>query len=187
MANGMGDEDPRASNARPPVEDNIAERVKLEREARGWSSVTLAEKMAEAGHPIGQSAIWRIESGKPRRRVNTDEALGFCKVFDMTLDELASPPGQMANPIIRRLVGEYVEVWKEWRALGKSMDRIQDQLKEYTKANPDQDVMVRNLLIHELDVASNGDFVRHQGVRGRLVRWLGDYFPAATGPNTADE
>jgi len=184
MASGKGDDDASATNARPPVEDNIAERVKLEREARGWSSVTLAEKMAEAGHPIGQSAIWRIESGKPRRRVNTDEALGFCKVFDMTLDELASPPGQMANPIIRRLVGEYVELWKEWRSLGKSMDAIQDQLREYTKANPDQDTMVRNLLAHELDAASNGDFHRHKGARSRLIRWLGDAFNPPTAADT---
>ncbi|MCT9079330.1 helix-turn-helix domain-containing protein [Streptomyces fulvoviolaceus] len=185
MAGGKGDDDSRAANARPPVEDNIAERVKLEREARGWSSVTLAEKMAEAGHAIGQSAIWRIESGKPRRRINTDEALGFCKVFDMTLDELSSPPGQMANPIIRRLVGEYVERWKEWRALGKSMDAIQDQLREYTKANPDQDTMVRNMLAVELDAASNGDFHRHRGARSRLTRWLGDaYQPSA--PADAD-
>ena len=188
MASGKGDDDARAVTERPSVENNIAERVKLEREARGWSVVTLAEKMAEAGHPVGQSAIWRIESGKPRRRVNTDEALGFCKVFDMTLDELASPPGQMANPIIRRLVGEYVEMWKEWHALGKSMDGIQDQLREYTKANPDQDTMVRNLLAHELDVASNGDFHRHKGARSRLIRWLGDAFnPQAAADADVDE
>lgn len=187
MADGNGDDDARSTNARPPVEDNIAERVKLEREARGWSTVTLAEKMAEIGHPIGQSAVWRIESGKPRRRVNTDEALGFCKIFDMTLDELASPPGQMANPIIRRLVGEYVELWKEWRSLGKSMDRVQDQLREYTKANPDQDTMVRNLLAHELDAASDGDFHRHQGARSRLIRWLGDAFNPSAADSGIDE
>ena len=110
------------------------------------------------------------------------EALGFCKVFDMTLDELASPPGKMANPIIRRLVGEYVELWKEWRSLGKSMDAIQDQLREYTKANPDQDTMVRNLLAHELDAASNGDFHRHKGARSRLS--AGSATPSAPRPPT---
>lgn len=81
----------RAGPDRPLAEDHVAERIKLEREARGWSTVTLAERMADAGHPVNQSAIWRIESGKPRRRVNLDEALGFCKVFDLTFDELTSP------------------------------------------------------------------------------------------------
>ncbi|MFF9512103.1 helix-turn-helix domain-containing protein [Streptomyces sp. NPDC014724] len=168
----------RAGPDRPLAEDHVAERIKLEREARGWSTVTLAERMADAGHPVNQSAIWRIESGKPRRRVNLDEALGFCKVFDLTFDELTSPPGQLANPLVRRLVGEYVARWKEWRALGKDMRRIQDELAAYTDANPNQEDMVKALLTHELTIASNGDFHHHRGAPTRLRSFLSERMDA---------
>lgn len=162
-----------AGPERPLAENHVAERIKMEREVRGWSTVTLAERMNEAGHPINQSAIWRIESGKPRRRVNLDEALGFCKVFDITLDELTAAPGQIANPHVRRLVGEYVEQWKQWRALGKSMDAVQAELRAYTKAHPDQDDVVKALLTHEMAVASGGEFRHHMGARPKLQSWLG--------------
>ncbi|PWS49977.1 XRE family transcriptional regulator [Streptomyces sp. FT05W] len=148
--------------------------IKLEREARGWSTVTLAERMADAGHPVNQSAIWRIESGKPRRRVNLDEAFGFCKVFDLT----SPPPGQLANPLVRRLVGDYVARWKECRALGKDMRRIQDELAAYTDANPNQEDMVKALLTHELTIASNGEFHHHLGAPTRLRRNLGERMDA---------
>ncbi|MFD3413427.1 helix-turn-helix domain-containing protein [Streptomyces cyaneofuscatus] len=170
----------RAGPDRPLAEDHVAERIKLEREARGWSTVTLAERMADAGHPVNQSAIWRIESGKPRRRVNLDEALGFCKVFDLTFDELTSPPGQLANPLVRRLVGEYVARWKEWRALGKDMRRIQDDLAAYTDANPNQEDMVKALLTHELTIASNGEFHHHRGAPTQLRSFLGERMDAPT-------
>lgn len=157
---------------RPLAEDYVAQRIKMEREVRGWSTVMLAERMTEAGHPINQSAIWRIESGKPRRRVNLDEALGFCKVFDITLDDLTAAPGHIANPQVRRLVGEYVEQWKQWRALGKSMDAIQAELRDYAKAHPDQDDLVKALLTHELTVASNGEFHHHRGAPSKVQSWL---------------
>jgi transcriptional regulator with XRE-family HTH domain len=94
---------------RPVPEDYVADRIKQEREARGWSTVALAEKMAEAGHPVNQAAIWRIESGKPRRRVNLDEALGFCQVFGLTMDELTAPPMKYADAFVRDLVRERIE------------------------------------------------------------------------------
>jgi transcriptional regulator with XRE-family HTH domain len=160
-----------AGPERPLAEDHVAHRVKTEREVRGWSTVTLADRMTEAGHPINQSAIWRIESGKPRRRVNLDEALGFCEVFGITLDELTAPPGLVASPQVRRLVGEYVEQWKQWRALSRSMDAVQAELRAYTEAHPDQDDVAKALLTHELAVASNGEF-HHRGAPSAMQSWL---------------
>jgi transcriptional regulator with XRE-family HTH domain len=162
-----------AGPERPLAEDYVAQRIKMEREVRGWSTVTLAERMTEAGHLINQSAIWRIESGKPRRRVNLDEALGFCKVFDIDLDELIAGPGRVANSQVRRLVGEYVEQWKQWRALGKSMDAVQAELRAYTEAHPDQDDVVKALLTHEMAIASHGEFRHYRGAPSKLQSWLG--------------
>ncbi|MFC7806109.1 helix-turn-helix transcriptional regulator [Streptomyces olivaceus] len=163
----------RAGTDRPAPENHVAARIKMEREVRDWSTAKLAEEMTKAGHPINQSAIWRIESGKPRRRVNLDEALGFCKVFDLSLDDLTSVPGQLMNPQVRRLVGEYVAKWKEWRALSRAQDRIMAELKEYAEAHPEQEDMVKAMVTHELAVASGDDFRRHRGSTHKLRSWLG--------------
>ncbi|MFG3525174.1 helix-turn-helix transcriptional regulator [Streptomyces sp. NPDC047917] len=120
----------RAGPGRPVPEDHVATRIKLEREVRGWSTVKLAEEMAAVGHPINQSAIWRIESGKPRRRVNLDEALGFCKVFELTMQDLTGPPGELATPRIRQLAREYVQMTLEYRHMRAAIDRNQMDLSE---------------------------------------------------------
>jgi transcriptional regulator with XRE-family HTH domain len=143
----------RAGPGRPVPEDHVAARIKLEREVRGWSTVKLAEEMAAAGHPINQSAIWRIERGKPRRRVNLDEALGFCKVFDITMQDLIGPPGELATPRIRQLVREHVQMTLEYRQLRAAIDRNQMHLHEidmelnaYGDKGPEQRGQVDELL-----------------------------------------
>ncbi|MGW4492701.1 helix-turn-helix domain-containing protein [Streptomyces sp. NPDC004376] len=143
----------RSGPGRPVPEDHVAARIKLEREVRGWSTVKLAEEMAAAGHPINQSAIWRIESGKPRRRVNLDEALGFCKVFDITMQDLIGPPGELATPRIRQLAREYVQMTREYRQLRAAIDQNQIQLGElqreldaYGDKGPEQRGQVDELL-----------------------------------------
>jgi transcriptional regulator with XRE-family HTH domain len=143
----------RAGPGRPMPEEHVATRIKLEREVRGWSTVKLAEEMADAGHPINQSAIWRIESGKPRRRVNLDEALGFCKVFDITMQDLTGPPGELATPRIRELAREYGQMTHEYRQLRAAIDRnqmhlheIQMELDAYGDKGPEQRGQVDELL-----------------------------------------
>ncbi|AEN11342.1 helix-turn-helix transcriptional regulator [Streptomyces sp. SirexAA-E] len=143
----------RAGPGRPVPEDHVAARVKLEREVRGWSTVKLAEEMAAVGHPINQSAIWRIESGKPRRRVNLDEALGFCKVFDLTMQDLTGPPDELATPRIRQLAQEYVQMTREYHQLRAAIDRnqmhlgeIQRELDAYGDKGPERRGQVDELL-----------------------------------------
>lgn len=143
----------RAGPGRPMPEDHAAARIKLEREVRGWSTVKLAEEMAAAGHPINQSAIWRIESGKPRRRVNLDEALGFCQVFGITMQDLTGPPGELATPRIRELAQTYVQMTLEYRQLRAAIDRNQMHLREiqmeldaYGDKGPEQRGQVDELL-----------------------------------------
>lgn len=64
-------------------EGNVAGRVALEREVRGWSTTELAERVTRAGVKMNQTAVWRIENGSPRRRINLDEALAFSRVFEL--------------------------------------------------------------------------------------------------------
>lgn len=46
-------------------EGNVAARVALEREVRGWSTPELAERVTRAGVKMNQTAVWRIENGTP--------------------------------------------------------------------------------------------------------------------------
>ncbi|MFI9270223.1 helix-turn-helix transcriptional regulator [Kitasatospora sp. NPDC052896] len=93
-------------------EENAAERVRLERELLGWSTGELAKRMTEAGYPINQSSVWRIESGEPRRRINLDEAIGFAKVFNLPLEDFLGPPTASDEKIMQDLADHVVQGYR---------------------------------------------------------------------------
>ncbi len=64
------------------TEARIGQRVKKERQFRGWTQKFVAHKL---GFP-DSSYISRIESGK--RQVNTKELGDFAKLFNVSLDHL---------------------------------------------------------------------------------------------------
>lgn len=72
-------------------EANLAERVARERKRLGLSYQGLADAMAAAGCPVDRSAMYRIESGTPPRRISVDELVAFSRVFDTSVDELLVP------------------------------------------------------------------------------------------------
>jgi transcriptional regulator with XRE-family HTH domain len=88
-------------------EDNVAAQVRLERESRGWSTAELAERMRAVGCPINQSAIWRIESGTPRRRISVDELVAMARVFETTLQDLTLPPVLHVHKKLMRMVADH--------------------------------------------------------------------------------
>lgn len=90
------------------AERNVAEQVQFERELRGWSTGELARRLTEAGCPISQSAIWRIENGEPRRKISVDELIGFSVVFDKKVENLLKPP---RTEFPEEPVKEYVARW----------------------------------------------------------------------------
>ncbi len=72
----------------------LADRIRTERKNRGWSQTRLVKEMMDAGHPIQQSAVSKIESpprDKGQRAITIDEAIGFSKVFHIPLGELLLP------------------------------------------------------------------------------------------------
>lgn len=90
-------------------ESNLAERVAYERRRRDWSLERLATKMTHAGCPIQGSAIYKIESGRPPRRITVDELLGFAKVFEVPVDELLLPVAVAVEEPIKKAVQRYIE------------------------------------------------------------------------------
>lgn len=93
-------------NRAPASEDNAARRIAQERQLRGWTIPLLAEKVTAAGVPLNQSAVWKIESGNPRRRITLDEAVAFAEVFDMSLEQLLIPPEDVERKKALQWFGE---------------------------------------------------------------------------------
>lgn len=81
---------PRPNKARSiGGESNLAERIKYERDAAGWSPAELARKMSEEGCSISTSAIYKIEAGD--RTIKVDELVALSQVFGLGVDNLLRP------------------------------------------------------------------------------------------------
>lgn len=69
------------------VETRFRERVKRERERRGWSQSDLAKRLSVKGiHSIYATTVAKIESGD--RAVRIDEAAALADLFDVSTDAL---------------------------------------------------------------------------------------------------
>ncbi|MGK5448045.1 helix-turn-helix transcriptional regulator [Streptomyces radiopugnans] len=133
-------------------EGNVAARVALEREVRGWSTTELAERVTKAGVKMSQTAVWRIENGKPRRRINLDEALAFARVFELPLEELMSPPLEGLDVNSRRLVQEAVEAFYQARDAQDRLHHAVVAIADHIQAHPDS-----SRAIHEQCLRLMGD------------------------------
>jgi transcriptional regulator with XRE-family HTH domain len=122
------------------AEDHLARRIAIERETRGWTYDGLAARMKAAGCPVDQSAIYKIEKGRPRRRITVDEMVALAEVFDVPIQDLLLPPEVTAS---RELVRLFV-AWNEAREdVGRAEGRetsARSDLRAFIDAHPEADV-----------------------------------------------
>jgi transcriptional regulator with XRE-family HTH domain len=116
-------------------EQNVAVRIKLEREARGWSTNALSDRMNEAGFEMNPSAVWRIENRK--RRINLDEAIGFAEVFGISLRNLVGPPQLAAKARAMELIDDVVEAFRATQRANAAFTRARDAFDAYLTEHPD--------------------------------------------------
>ncbi|MFP8944390.1 helix-turn-helix domain-containing protein [Streptomyces fenghuangensis] len=132
-------------------EENVAVRIKLEREARGWSTNTLSDRLNEAGFDMNPSAVWRIENRK--RRINLDEAIGFAEVFGLDLRNLVGPPQLAAKARAMELIDNVVDTFRETQRANAAHTRARDALDAYLAEHPDireeAEVMVSHAIAEE--------------------------------------
>ena len=102
---------PRKTQRPAGPDEWAAERIRYERERRGWSTAELARRVSLAGVPMRQQTVWKIESGEPRRSLSVGEAATFAKVFGLSLAELMTPPQQIAELDLI----EIARAFMEWR------------------------------------------------------------------------
>jgi transcriptional regulator with XRE-family HTH domain len=109
---------PRGEPKKIGAEGFLARRVQYERERRGWTHTGLAKRMSEAGCPMNQSAIWKIENGEPRRRITVDEAVAFATVFEINVSDLLAD----VDEVITRKVHDYYQAMTRVAGELASMD-----------------------------------------------------------------
>lgn len=143
------------------TEDVIADRIREERKARGWSYDVLSQKMAEKGCPIQPTALHRIEQGTPRRRIVVNELVAFVSVFEGQLTDWVLSPSEAAvqtglrvfiDAVIARRaaaesIAEYVALVNELRPLIAQYPELAQELSDYRafRSNPAKDQAARDV------------------------------------------
>ncbi|MCX5123691.1 MULTISPECIES: helix-turn-helix domain-containing protein [unclassified Streptomyces] len=128
-------------------EDNVATRIKVERDKRGWSTTLVSDLLNEAGYEMNPSAVWRIENRK--RRINLDEAIGFADIFDLSLSNLVGPPTLAAGPaleLIDAVIATNATAQRAQHAYRRATDELAAYLDEHPEIREEADVMVSNAI-----------------------------------------
>lgn len=145
-------------------EENVAVRIKLEREARSWSTNAVSDRLNEAGYEINPSAVWRIENHK--RRVNLDEAIGFAELFGLSLENLVGPPRLAAHARAMELVEDIRLRYREMRLANRAAAEARDALDAYLAEHPDlreeADVLVSNAIAGDIMASMPPPGLLHQ-------------------------
>ena len=146
---------PRTNPARSLFsEDELARRVALEREQRGWTYEGMARRMTAAGCPINQSALYKIEKGTkrkdgepgPARRITVDELVAMARVFGLPVEQLLLPAEVAA-------VKDVGDLLRAWRAAADAAEAADDAAEEawadllgYVQAHPEVESGLPELL-----------------------------------------
>lgn len=133
-------------------EENVAVRIKVEREARAWSTNALSDRMNDAGYEMNPSAVWRIENGK--RRINVDEAIGFADVFGISLENLVGPPRLATRARAMELIDAVVTAHRESQRATVEFVKAREAFDAYIAQHPDireeADAMVNNAIAEQV-------------------------------------
>lgn len=106
-----------------PREAIVAANARRFREAFSWSQAEVSERVAKNGYDLGEMAVWSIEKG--RRRIRVEDLFALAEVFSTTAQHLLSPEADPAAPSIRHevrfeggvseeVVADSVDWGKEW-------------------------------------------------------------------------
>lgn len=137
-------------------ERELAGRLQVEREARGWSQAELSKRMAAAGHPIHQSAISKIETPPKdgRRAISINEAIGFSKVFGIALGELLLPTDAVRDVAAWKAYVDASEVRNRIRHAEGEYEDLIDQLRPFAATSQSFTARLRayrDEILHEIE------------------------------------
>ncbi len=135
------------------AEPHAAARVAIEREARSWSYEGMAKRLTDLGCPIQASAIFKIEKGKPPRRITVDELVAFAKVFDLSVEEMLVDPARRLPAEMARLLERFegyrdrrIANLAEYSRIELEGTEIMDRIEDLTRQRPEgAEVLARQL------------------------------------------
>lgn len=119
------------------AEEYLAARVAHEREQRGWSLEKLARAMSEAGCPINQSSIYKIENGDPPRKITVNELITLARVFDVPMEELLLPPEVTASRELAALIVQWHRKNEAAHAVASERDAAWHELAHFVRTHPE--------------------------------------------------
>lgn len=115
------------------AEDHLAQRIKLEREKRGWTYEGLAKRMTDVGCPINQSALYKVEQAQPRRRITVDELVALARVFEVSVEDLLTDPKLLAVRAVVPLLSEWQDLKARRYRVLEEVKRRQAEIEEQVK------------------------------------------------------
>ena len=78
-----------------PEQDYLRQRLRYEREKRGWSRAQLSKVLQNFRCDLSEQVLHNMEEpspGRPPRRVTVDELAAFAELYELTLEDLLKPP-----------------------------------------------------------------------------------------------
>jgi len=137
LRNGGG-KMPRPNKRRQVLaEDHLAERIAMERDARGWTNDGLARRMTDVGCAMTPSAIFKIEKANPRRRIVVDELVAFGRVFGVPIDELLVAPELLLSREATRLAIAWNYAAEEAARASEKEDAAWVDVQTFAREHPE--------------------------------------------------
>lgn len=150
------------------TEAALAQRIAYEREKHGMTYEGLARRMTDAGCPINQSALYKIEKGEPRRRITVDELVALSVVFSVPVGELLLP----LEAAHSRHLADLLIAWNNARA---------------TEADAFAALRAAKETVERARVALIEHVHEHPELESKLEEWMGAWAEIYYGAGLRDE
>jgi transcriptional regulator with XRE-family HTH domain len=109
--------------------DVFRARLTEARKARGWSKAALARRLEEIGHPLHETAIVRIESGK--RGVTLDDSVAIAAALDVAPIHLWLPIDGDEPIALTPALEVDIEHAREWAQGRRPLDQADSRYYAY--------------------------------------------------------
>jgi transcriptional regulator with XRE-family HTH domain len=125
------------------ADKRFGERVKAERDHRGWSQAEMAKILSDRGiHPMHPTTVAKIEAGDRSVRIN--EAVGIADLFEVSLDSLLGrKPGAQRDELqyLLRVLRDTAR--QSSQQVWSTMETLREQLEELPKDFEHSDMLQR--------------------------------------------
>lgn len=167
-------------NYEPGIGAALADRIRVERTARGWSYATLSKHLARIQCKLAPSSLHRIERGEPLRTISAEELFAFAEVFGIDVAQLAQPASHHFRARAATLLERHALNAEAMVDLRLSDAAVTSELVDACQHLSDEEL--RTVIDSWIEHASvvRGTFEDEEALAGHLFRFLRQVSNAAT-------